>query len=113
MRRKIMILAEEAKAREETVTAKGMADKLHLNLNGLSYHVKELAKAGALEVVGGEQLRGAWQKHYLPTEAFQATMTDTVALDQIAELVEEGISFAKNQAELFEIVRATGRPVEA
>lgn len=117
IRRKIMILAEEAQAVDQPVTAKGLADSLELNLSGLSYHVKELAKAGALRVTGGSQKRGAWQKEYTPTEAFQATMTDTVALDQIAELIDgRGISQELGQtrrAKLIQVIRATGRPVEA
>lgn len=115
IRRKIMILAEEAKAKGETISAKRAADKLDVNLSGLSYHVKCLAKAGALEEVSGEQKRGAWQKNYVPSEAFQATMTDAVALDQIAELVEaQPEHMSRKLAEpLVKLIRATGRPVEA
>lgn len=121
IRRKIMILAEEAHAAEETVTAKGLSDKLGRPLSNVSYYVAALAKAGALETVGGSQKRGAWQKTYAPSKAFQATMTDTVALDQIAELMDEGLpknqgiqNFREDQFfRALKIVRATGRPVEA
>lgn len=112
IRRGIMILAEEARAKGETISAKRAADALDVGLSGLSYHVKELAKAGALEEVGGEQKRGAWQKNYIPSEAFQATMTDTVALDQIAELIDEANGYNVSESDVRRIVRATGRPVE-
>lgn len=118
IRRKIMILASELEAEGMPITAKGMSIRLEEPLSGFSYHVNQLAKAGALEVDGGAQKRGAWQKHYLPSEAFQATMTDTVALDQIAELVDgrmrvNGEDAALWLGEIAEIIRATGRPVEA
>lgn len=116
IRRKIMILAEEAKAEGDTISAKRAANKLGVNLSSLSYHIQELAKAGALQEAGGEQKRGAWQKNYVPSEAFQATMTDTVALDQIAELIDgRGINQELGQtrrAKLIQLIRATGRPVE-
>lgn len=117
IRRKIMILVEEAWSNEEESTAKGIADRLDLNLSRISYHVTELFKAGALEVMGGEQKRGAWQKSYAPSEAFRATMTDTVVLDQIAELIDSEDSSvlekSKTLRKLVPLIRATGRPVEA
>lgn len=116
IRRKIMILAEEAQAREETISAKRAADSLEVGLSGLSYHFKVLVEAGALKKVRGEQKRGAWQKNYVPSEAFQATMTDTVALDQIAETLEDDLSTPPYEETVYEIkrlLRATGRPVEA
>jgi len=113
-----MILAEELAAKEDgdALTAKAASDQLGRSLSSISYHVVELAKAGALEVIGGEQKRGAWQKHYEPSDAFRATMTDTVALDQIAELIdgEAGFGLSVGQIDsLKQTVRATGRPVEA
>lgn len=111
LRRKIMILAEEMDAAGETISAKQAGDKLGVPLSPISYHFKVLFEAGALEVVGGEQKRGAWQKHYLPSSAFQATMTDTVALDQIAELIDGKILMNPPAAKIVSIVRATGRPV--
>jgi predicted ArsR family transcriptional regulator len=116
MRRKIMILAGEAKAEGKMISAKQAADKLAVALSPISYHFKVLFEAGALEVVGGEQKRGAWQKHYLPSEDFEVTMTDTVALDQIAELVDDWDPLNNRPRDIPAIVkaiRATGRPVEA
>lgn len=122
IRRQIMILAEEAKMRDETVSAKRTAEKLGESVGSVSYHFKVLAKAGALKETGGEQKRGAWQKNYVPSEAFQATMTDTVALDRIAELIEdlatfegisEGSELYAQLGKLSSVIRATGRPVEA
>ncbi len=114
IRRQIMVLAEEAYAAEKPVTAKGLAKALNKPLSNVSYYVTELFKAGALEVVGGEQKRGAWQKSYAPTKAFQTTMTDTVALDQIAEKLDASVQKRTAfELGLIEIVRATGRPVEA
>ena len=116
-RRKIMVLASELEAAGKPITAKGMSDKLHSPLSGFSYHVNRLVKAGALEPDGGTQKRGAWQKQYRVSRAFENTMTDTVALDQIAELFD-GYRTADNGPagifnELGDLIRATGRPVEA
>lgn len=113
IRRQIMQMASEAATAGGFITAASVAASLEKNLSATSYHVKTLAGAGALECIGTSQHRGAIQRHYVASKAFQATMTDTAALDQIAEVAEEGISLAKNQARLFEIIRATGRPVEA
>ena len=116
IRRLILTAAGELQAAGEQVTAKAIATKLSRPLTNISYHVAELRKAGALVQEGGEQKRGAWQKQYALSEEFQATMTDTVALDQIAELID-GLPGPKTKAiaadEIVQIVRATGRPVEA
>lgn len=112
IRRKIMILAQEADAQQLRVTSTSLAEALGTSLGSTSYHVTQLVKAGALKEDGGVQKRGAWQRHLVPSKAFQATMTDTVALDQLAEHIEE---FPKSIASsrIAEIIRATGRPVEA
>lgn len=113
IRRRIMQLATEAAHQGKTVSAYGLAKALKQHIGSTSYHVRFLAEAGALTLADTRQRRGTFQKLYVPSEAFQATMTDTVALDRIAECLEDGISLAKNQAQLFKLVRATGRPVEA
>lgn len=116
LRRKIMILASELEAAGEPITASKMSDRLNFPLSGFSYHVKKLAEAGALELDGGVQKRGAWQKHYRVSRAFEATMTDTVALDQIAETLDNDLStppYEETVHEIKRLLRATGRPVEA
>jgi DNA-binding transcriptional ArsR family regulator len=122
IRRKIMILAEELEQRDEVLTAKGATELLGYGyaIGSVSYHVKQLAEVGALKNVGGEQRRGAWQKYYVPSDGFKATMTDTVALDLITELLEtlEGQRITEKRThaavlKLAGIIRATGRPVEA
>lgn len=117
IRRKIMILAEEVAQRKEFVTAKGLQEALGYKdidkLSQVSYHVRALWKAGALKDIGGERIRGAYQTHYVPSKAFQATMTDTVALDQIAEVIEGQQPHRLQAKTIVNILRATGRPVEA
>lgn len=116
IRRKIMILAEEANAQQLRVTAKSLSEMLDIPLSTASYHAKELVKAGALKTQGGIQKRGAWQRFLVPTEAFQASMTDTVALDQIAETLDDDLStppYEETVHEIKRLLRATGRPVEA
>jgi DNA-binding transcriptional ArsR family regulator len=115
IRRKIMILAEEAALTGKVVTAKSVSEQLDGELSSVSYHINQLLSAGALQVVGGEQQRGAWQRHLLPTEAFKAQMTDTVVLDRIAELMDGSLfeSSGPTADELIALIRASGRPVEA
>jgi hypothetical protein len=113
IRREIMILASELAASGETVTAKEVGIRLGRPLTNVSYHVAKLAEAGAFSVDGGVQKRGAWQRHYLPSEAFRATMTDTVALDRIAELIDGKTLVDATGEKIANVIRATGRPVEA
>jgi len=113
LRRQIMQTAEEAAHLGKTVSADGIAKALKRNLGSTSYHVKLLAAAGALELADTRQVRGALQKLYVPSEAFRAEMTDTIALDLIAELID-GKSFTDIiRKDLIKLIRATGRPVEA
>lgn len=123
VRRNIMALAEAAAQRQESVTAtslmRGLGYKDNSKLGVISYQVKVLREGRALKCIGGKQVRGAYQKHYVPARSFQATMTDTVALDQIAELLDSAsiadmprLLVKQRVTELGEIVKATGRPVE-
>lgn len=116
IRRQIMLKAEELCQEEKPLTATAASRCLEIDISKASFHVAKLYKLGALKKSGGRRVRGAYQAYYAPSGAFKATMVDTVALDQIAELVD-GLPGVQAKAiavdTMVPIIRATGRPVEA
>jgi DNA-binding transcriptional ArsR family regulator len=50
----------------ETASPRELAERLEQPLGNLSYHVRVLAKYGALELVGEKQVRGTMQHFYRP-----------------------------------------------
>ncbi|MGE5527116.1 MAG: hypothetical protein ACM3Q9_00450 [Methanosarcina sp.] len=52
---------------EEPTSPKYLAQSMKQPLSSVSYHVRELAKLGALEIVEEEQRRGAVEHFYEPT----------------------------------------------
>lgn len=115
IRRQIMVLAEEARQAETHLTIKKAFEALDgsTGIGSTSYHVNSMAEAGLLEKVGGERIRGAYQAWYAPSAAFQVTLSDTVALDQIAEFIEGLRAMPVPCKKIAAIIRTTGRPVEA
>lgn len=49
---------------DETTSPRELADLLEKPLGDLSYHVRVLARCGALELVGEKQVRGTMQHFY-------------------------------------------------
>lgn len=87
-------------------------DKKELGL--ISYHFKVLRKAGLIELAYTESIRGSVKHMYRLSPAFTAELRDTLALDRIAELLEEdGAERARGVVkEIAETVVATGRPIK-
>lgn len=112
LRRKILRAAGEAKAMGRLVSPVGLHRQLKAPLGQVSYHVKVLNEVGVLEASGGAQKRGAFEHHYALNEDFLAEITDSVALDQIAELIDTAGFNDGTFEKLVEIVKSTGRPVE-
>ena len=114
LRRGIFQAAQEAHAAGKLVSPVGLHRQLKAPLPKTSYHVKILAEAGALKLMEQIPRRGALENLYGINEDFLAEITDAVALDQIAELVDDERGLVAAQVEKLKgIVRSTGRPVEA
>jgi DNA-binding transcriptional ArsR family regulator len=63
LRRQILRTMSEG----ETASPRELAERLEQPLGNLSYHVRVLAKYGALELVGEKQVRGTMQHFYRPS----------------------------------------------
>lgn len=123
LRREILQVAREEHAMGKLVSPVGLHRRLKKPIGSVSYHVKVLCEEGALELFETIPRRGAGEHCYAINEAFLAEIQDSMALDQIAELIEShpaGEAGNANTARwetlkdsLTAIVRATGRPVEA
>lgn len=118
LRRKILQITEEAHAMGRLVSPVGLSKQLKEPLGTVSYHVGVLRRLDALVPSGGTQRRGAYEHHYAINKYILAEITDAVALDRIAELIEGDVVLesAANGvhwiSDLQKIVRSTGRPVE-
>lgn len=77
----------------------------------VSYHLRQLHAAGMVTFVTSEAVRGANKKIYRISEGFPQTFGDTLALNQIASLLEQNFTGAKAGVlkEVGEIVISTGR----
>lgn len=53
----------------ENLSPRELADLEKESLSLVSYHVRELVRLGALELVDAKQVRGSLQHFYLPTSA--------------------------------------------
>lgn len=111
IRRGILQAAREAHAAGRLVSPIGLHKQLERPMGSISYHVKVLKHEGALKLLDEVPRRGASEHLYGINKDLLAEITDTVALDQIAEWYEEGN--AHDLKRLEEIIRSTGRPVEA
>lgn len=115
LRRKIMQVAEEGHAGGRLVSPVGLSKQLKAPIPRVVYHVAVLRDAGALRLLDEIPRRGAVEHLYGINEDFLTGIQDSVALDRIAELIEE----VGNPQDpeflwgLLKVVRATGRPVEA
>lgn len=114
LRRQVLQAAEEAHAQGRLVSPIGLHKQLEAPLGQVSYHVKVLREAGALKLLDTVPRRGASEHLYGINEDFLAEITDAVALDRITELIDnrEGTD-DERLMRLKEIIRSTGRPLEA
>jgi len=82
-------------------------------LSGIAYHVRQLEKAGLVTLVGTEAVRGSTKHFYSPSKLFTADLLDMLALDAIAELLEDTARDATEDVmdRIVEILGASGRPI--
>jgi DNA-binding transcriptional ArsR family regulator len=57
----------------EMLSPKELAGLEKKSLSGVSYHVRVLAKCGAIEIAGEQRVRGSVQHFYLPTDRVKKT----------------------------------------
>jgi len=115
LRREILQAAQEAHAQGRLVSPVGLSRQLKRPLNKVSYHFKVLREEKALNLLETIPRRGANEHLYGIEEDLLAEVQDSVALDQIAELIDTRNipTQSANEGRIAQIVRATGRPVEA
>lgn len=116
IRREILQAAREAHAAGRLVSPVGLHKRLKRPIASVSYHVKVLRDEGALKLLDEVPRRGASEHLYGINEALLAEIGDSVALDQIAELVDNWENRPKcleDIEEIYKVIRSTGRPVEA
>lgn len=116
LRRQIIEVAQEEEACGGFVTPKGLGERLTASLSNTSYHVKCLIEEEALIPAGTEPKRGAVSHRYKLNPEFMAEIGDSIALDQITELIDDARGPGLSQpirAKLVKLIRTTGRPVEA
>lgn len=115
LRRKILQAAEEAHAQGRLVSPVGLHRQLEEPIGGVSYHVKVLREEGALKLLETVPRRGASEHLYGINEDLLAEITDVVALDRIAELIDGATQMLGTEQlqALQKVVKSTGRPVEA
>lgn len=64
---------------EEPSSAKQLSSKIDVLANNISYHIKILAKAGAVTQVGERQVRGVPEKFFVSTVSGNTTMVEILA----------------------------------
>ncbi|MGN6586167.1 MAG: hypothetical protein ACTHKT_01685 [Solirubrobacterales bacterium] len=73
---------------EEPTSPKYLAHSMRQPLSSVSYHVRELAKLGAVELVEEEQRRGSVEHFYEPTELVTETVWALAAMGLRPPLAE-------------------------
>lgn len=88
-------------------------DEKKRKLSGISYHFRVLEEVGLIDLVDTEPIRGSVKHYYRLSGAFTAELRDTLALDKIAELLEEeAADLTKGvMKEIVDIIVASGRPI--
>jgi DNA-binding transcriptional ArsR family regulator len=109
LRRNILLSMEEL---QEPLSASAFA-RLHnrqSEISNVSYHFRVLEDAALIDLDHQEQVRGAVENFYFPSAAFTATLRDEMALDRIADLIDDSEGLVDVSA-IARIVAASGRPV--
>jgi DNA-binding transcriptional ArsR family regulator len=81
-------------------------------LSNISYHFRVLEDAGLVQLVETEPMRGSAKRYYRLSAAFTAELRDTVAMDEIAGLLEgEAVAGEDLLKRIAAIIVASGRPI--
>jgi DNA-binding transcriptional ArsR family regulator len=112
LRREILQAAQEAHAQGRLVSPIGLHRQLGAKMGSVSYHVAKLRDEGALKLLETVPRRGASEHLYGINEDLLAEITDSIALDQIAELIDDNKPGVALRSKLVDLIRATGRSGE-
>ena len=112
LRRSILQTLQEAR---EPMAPKDVADGLGMGdeVSNVSYHFRVLADLDLVEVADEESVRGAVKHFYVLGRFFPPEFRDTLAMDQIAALLEKeaaGLTEGVLRA-IVDIIVASGRPI--
>jgi len=105
---------DEPMAAVDYVKARGVAGKTEdAAISYASYHLRQLAKADVVELVSTEAVRGAVKHLYRISKRFPTNLRDSLALDQIATILEKKAPKGKEGTlkEIGDIVTSTGRAI--
>jgi DNA-binding transcriptional ArsR family regulator len=113
---RFMDASNDLTAPVDYVTKFGVDGKTHAEaLSYVSYHLRALNKAGLIDLVRTEPRRGAMKHFYRLSEQFRKMdIRDTLAMDQIATLLEEKATELVDGIlkDVAEIVVGSGRPIQ-
>lgn len=98
--------------RNTAVAPRDLVEELDVEVSNLSYHFRVLLAVHLVELVETKAVRGAVKHYYRPGPGFTPNLADTVALDQIAELVAKGSEATDGLLEeIIEVLVASGRTI--
>jgi DNA-binding transcriptional ArsR family regulator len=82
-------------------------------VSNIAYHFAVLEKYALVDPHHMEPVRGSIKHYYVAGKAFTPDLGDTLALDQIAELLEEAAAEISEGVlnEIIDIIVASGRPI--
>jgi DNA-binding transcriptional ArsR family regulator len=117
MRRRILLIL---RTRNEPMAPVDLEPHIEGNpeqkkLSKISYHVRELQKVGLVTLVKTEPVRGTTKHFYSLNKSFTADLLNILALDAIAELLENAASDATEELreQIIEVLTASGRPIRS
>lgn len=99
--------------RDSAVSPRDLVEELDEELRTLAYQFRVLLAVHLIELAKTEAARGMTRHYYRLGPGFTPDLADTLALDQIAELLaREGSELPPAiRREILEIVAASGRPI--
>jgi len=88
-------------------------EKDQKKLSNIAYHVRELEKAGLVKLDRKEAVRGTTKHLFILSKLFTAEILDALALDAIAELLEDATGNADEEVidKIIGVLAASGRPI--
>jgi DNA-binding transcriptional ArsR family regulator len=114
LRRRILLAMQEL---GEPLSPAEFARRAEAPVSDAAYHFRVLESSGLIDLDHTAQNRGALQHFYVSSPKFTTEMHDGVALDRIAEILDEATALVAGRdgldpEQIAQIVQATGRPLQ-